>query len=122
LNNLSWFLYFADVIHNVRGLLITTAITAGFASALAGIAHFANRDLDDDLAKTFLNLFKKTLLALSIAAPLAAVIPNRDTIYLIAGSEAGEFVVKNPEAQEILGDIKEVIRAQLSNLKETKTQ
>lgn len=53
---------------------------------------------------------------------LAAIIPSRDTIYLIAGSEAGEAVVTSEAGQEILEDIQEVIRYQLGELKGTENK
>lgn len=49
--------------------------------------------------------------ALLVCALLAAVIPDRQTIYLIAGSEAGEVVVESEEARAILNDIREVIKS-----------
>jgi len=52
-----------------------------------------------------------------VTSTLAAIIPSKDTIYLVAGSEAGEAVVTSQEGKEILNDIKEVIRYQLGELK-----
>ena len=51
---------------------------------------------------------------------LSAIIPSKETIYLIAGSESAEFVVTSEEGKEILSDIKDVIRAQLVQLKQPK--
>jgi len=44
---------------------------------------------------------------------IATLIPDQNTIYLIAGSEAGEYVVNTPEAQEILNDVHKIIKLQL---------
>ena len=44
---------------------------------------------------------------------IAILIPSKETIYLIAGSEAGEYVVSTPEAQEIITDIHTIIKKQL---------
>jgi hypothetical protein len=45
------------------------------------------------------------------------LIPSRDTIYLIAGSEVGEIVVNSPEAREILNNVKTVIKQQIKEVK-----
>lgn len=44
-------------------------------------------------------------------------VPSKETLYLIAGSEAGEYVVNTPEAKAILSDIQEVIQLQIQQLK-----
>lgn len=47
----------------------------------------------------------------------SSLLPSKEAVYLIAGSEAGEAVVTSDTGQEILDDIQEVIKYQLQQLK-----
>lgn len=118
MNDLSWFLYFADVVGNLRPTLGVCTVFAGFATAILSTTLIAT----SDGYSNEVNLTTKKVLR--IVAPffivillVATLIPSRETVYMIAGSQAGEFVVNSPEGKEILGDIKEVIKHQLEELK-----
>jgi hypothetical protein len=66
---------------------------------------------------------KYSILALSVGMLLfSTLIPSKETIYLIAGSQAGEAVVTSESGQEILNDIHEVIKHQLGQLKAGKSK
>ena len=119
MNSLSWFLYFADVIGNLQGLLTLFAVLGGVISVFTCLGWLMNLDIygEQELTKTLGGITKKLAPAVAIAALVAAAIPSKETVYMIAGSEAGEFVVNTPEAKEIMTDIKEVIRYQLDQLK-----
>lgn len=41
-------------------------------------------------------------------------VPSKNTFYLIAGSEAGEAVITSPEGEEIIRDIKKIIKQQIN--------
>ena len=117
MNSLSWFLYLADVIGNVRGLLILFSTIFGAGTFVWLFAKGCVAADDDKSAKKFAHFMRFAPWIFVSATFLAAIIPSRDTIYLIAGSEAGEAVVTSEAGQEILNDIKEVIQFQLSELK-----
>ena len=51
-----------------------------------------------------------------IGITMATLTPSKETIYLIAGSEAGEAVVTSAEGQEIINDIRLIIKGQLNKL------
>lgn len=119
MNSLSWFLYFADVVGNVQGLLITAAVFAAFVTLFAIAAFSCEQSYggDKDVAKLAGRFAKVSVVVCTLSALTAALIPTTQTIYLIAGSEAGEAVVTSPEGKEILSDIKDVIKHQLNVLK-----
>lgn len=125
MNSLSWFLYLADVIGNVQGLLTTLSLLSGAGLSLWFLFGFIGIDSDWDTKRDVKRVRVKELsksVARFLWVPVvfalpASLIPTKDTIYLIAGSEAGEAVVTSQEGQEILNDIKEVIRYQLGELK-----
>ncbi|WP_146097127.1 hypothetical protein [Brucella oryzae] len=49
-----------------------------------------------------------------IAVSGAVLIPAKETIYLIAASEAGEVVVKSDEAKEIMSGLRDIIKDQIA--------
>lgn len=122
MNSLSWFLYLADVIGNVKGVLILFAIIFGMGSLGWLVAKACVAADDDESAKKFAHFMRFVPWIFVSVTFLTAIIPSRDTIYLIAGSEAGEAVVTSEAGQEILDDIQEVIRYQLGELKGTENK
>ena len=121
MNALSWFLYFADVTGNLRGLLLLFTVVGGVASIMAFFGWLMQRDLygaDSVTANTLGSISFKLAPVVVVCAILSALMPSKETIYLIAGSEAGETIVASPQGQEILNDVQEVIRYQLSQLKD----
>jgi hypothetical protein len=118
MNNLSWFLYFADILPKAGGFAIFLAFVFGFGSILYTVAKgFANGGGEDAQAFVDVPVIKYSVLAFIASCSIALFTPSRDTMYLIAGSEAGEFVVNTPEAKAILSDIQEVIQLQIQGLK-----
>lgn len=109
MNSLSWFLYLADVIPNFS---ILFGLLSGGAAVAAGISLMAWGDKVVQGKVPVLFIFSSVL-----AASIASSIPSKQTIYLIAGSEAGETVVTSQEGQEILNDVKAIIKQQLANMK-----
>lgn len=110
MNNLSWFIYLADVLSNLQPLLASVGALLAFALSFALVYGLIEEDLP------FIRIGKWVVVPI-ILLIIACLIPSKQTIYMIAGSEAGEMVVKSEEAQQILGDIKDVIRTQLNELK-----
>lgn len=116
MNNLSWFLYLADVLPSfASGVGTASALTLFFGIPLWMLWYFSTID-DKPQYKPNGKLIYVFLVSLVVLA-LSSLIPSKETIYLIAGSEAGEAVVTSEEGKEILNDIHQVIRHQLSTLK-----
>lgn len=118
MNNLSWFLYFADTLPRIGSLAFFIAVIFGLLSIVYAMASWFAEDGDKD-ARDFVTipLAKHSLLVFVLACAIAVFTPSKETIYLVAGSEAGEFVVNTPEAKAILSDIQEVIQLQIESLK-----
>ena len=117
MNNLSWFLYFAEMADRVGGMAFLVSLTACFVWFITppkGVKPFSNEH-----TLPFMGWDRaKPLVILSCVLILAAfLIPSKETIYLIAGSEGAEAVVTSQEGKEIMSDIKDVIRHQLDSLK-----
>lgn len=112
MNNLSWLIYAAEVVGNVQGLLVATAAIGGFtipaAMFICGLAA-DNGDLPEGSWKKPLRYLWIPILA----AVLGTLIPSSKALYMIAASEAGETVVNSPDAIEMLGDLKTIIKKRL---------
>lgn len=115
MNSLSLVIYLADVIPSlsilVGGILIIITILYGIGLFI-GLAQY---DVSDDTT-----IWKRVISTLKYMAPVCilltlafVLIPSRQTILLIAGSEFGEEVVTTPEAKELLEGIRQVIKSQL---------
>ena len=124
MNSLSWFLYLAEVLPNLAGTIV--ALSGILVVAITIVSLFRTIAVVDSGMtltprkaeyKLIWGFWGKTVIPLLLLGTLMNLIPSRETIYLIAGSEAGEAVVTSQEGQEILNDIKEVIRYQLGELK-----
>lgn len=117
MNNLSWFLYFAEMADRVVGMAVLVSFIACFVWFITppkGVEPFSSKH-----SRPFMGWHRaKPLVILSCVLILAAfLISSKETIYLIAGSEGAEAVVTSQEGKEILSDIKDVIRHQLDSLK-----
>ena len=120
MNSLSWLLYFADVLPGISttaGFILTLATLVFFATAIGYNIANLDESVTEDTRKFANRLFRNNIFVMVIAAIPFLFIPSKETFYLIAGSEAGEYVVTTPDGKEILGDIKDVIKAQLEDLK-----
>lgn len=127
MNNLSWFLYFADVLPSLSSLsgvagLVFTAFFIVYVIFVVSSETWPCNSVEEnqrvlDREKNLPSKFKWLSVPLFLFV-LAVLIPSKETIYLIAGSEAGEAVVTSEEGQEILSDIREVVSYQLDRLKE----
>lgn len=124
MNTLSWFLYLADRLPSLSGVVILMCVLFGIILILvSGTNYIVNHDHRENIdgkaksSKFLEKVWFKHIPILLIPFFLALLVPTKETIYLIAGSEAGEAVVTSDEGKEILNDIHKVIKHQLSKLK-----
>jgi hypothetical protein len=123
MNTISIFLYLADVIGKISfifvmmGLVLIACSVVWFIST-AIYNENQNYSWSKGEKKPYPVKQSTKLVALAfLLFTIAGLIPSKDTMYLIAGSEIGETVVSSPEAKEILKDIRDVIGHQLNELK-----
>lgn len=126
MNSLSWFLYLADAVGRVSwlclALVVPITIVYGFHQVFAWIDYGDEKQRRGDADKALVyHSFKKAkwfyIASITSLLLLYAITPDKGTVYLIAGSEAGEYVVTSPEGQEIINDIKAIIKNQINDLK-----
>jgi hypothetical protein len=116
MNNISWFIYFAEVIPNLKivgvvfGLIsfVSFFILPPKGVKMFSLAHegpFMGYDRPLHWVFLFLSIL------------FLVFTPSKETIYLVAGSEIAEYTVNTEYGQEILNDIKEVIQLQIKDLR-----
>ncbi|MGE0290384.1 MAG: hypothetical protein AB7I42_25055 [Bradyrhizobium sp.] len=112
MNTLSWLIYAAEVTGNLRELMILgTALgvmAIGVAAFVAGLLEACGNWPEGCWKKPF-----RWTWAVALAALVATAIPSSRTIYMIAASEAGEQIATSPDAIEMMGDLKAVIKKKL---------
>lgn len=112
MSKLSWLIYFASVSQNASSFCIFLTVvfgilTAGFTIAFFMIKAVSNSNdhplYDVERAKKMLPTVKTAMvsvwLAFFLSAFLAIALPDKNTIYLMSASEAGETVVTNPQTR-----------------------
>lgn len=114
MNNLSWLIYAAEVVENLRNLagvvLFVMGMAGGFGLGFRWVFNVAERTGYRPIWWTA--LWAAVMIAASTVAVFA---PSSRTIYMIAASEAGEAVVTSPEAVEMMGDLKAIIKKRLKD-------
>lgn len=130
MNQLSWLLYSVDVLYSFSGFVLASLIFAWLGYAVhtliakiwaSEVYSWDSEPVKDHKRKwqekSILPDAKWFLLSL-VACLFLVLVPQKETLYLIVASEAGETVIKTPEAQEIMDAVKEIINIQLEKLKQ----
>lgn len=103
MKTLSWFLYFADTLGDLKSTLSTT-----FLIGLGGVSFISIwLSLDGD------HSFWKWISVPIIVLVLSTMIPSKNTMYAIAASELGEQAMKSTIGQKSLKAVELWIDKQL---------
>lgn len=128
MNSLSWFLYLADVATGIPLVLLLCVLALigvltfiGCGERDGGISPDAHEGPNERWKRGYA-LHKFVLFVLVpiaiVTALILAIVPSKQTFYLIAGSELGEQVIATPEAREVFNDIKTIIKQQIKGATE----
>lgn len=112
MNSLSIMIYAASVSERIQVVLFISAGIVGIILALWAVFSAAEASASCTGSENWKKPVKKLWIPIALAV-FGSVVPSQTTIYLIAASEAGETVVSSPEARELMGDLKEIIRRKL---------
>ena len=117
MNSLSWLLYLGDVLPSLGNTLLLVGILTLVVFALhAAVVGAEEWPFDGVISGRAKPAYQWMDIGTALVI-LASFIPAKETIYLIAGSEAGEAVVTTEQGKAILNDVQEVIKFQLDALK-----
>lgn len=130
MNTLSWILYIADVLPGLSALLtvvggILTVAVAAVPFVLYMIRHDEASSYGgkrEERAKDYLENHTpweglKYAWIPFLFVIFSAMVPQKETFYLIAASEIGQAAVQSEVGQEMLEDIQEVIQLQINSLR-----
>lgn len=106
------------MVPRLGGFAIFTSIVFGIGTLVYVMTKaFANSGDSDAEAFVKIPLINLSPLIFFLASAVAILLPSKESMYLIAGSEAGEMVVTSEAGKEMLNDIQAVIKGQLEALK-----
>lgn len=107
MNSLSWLLYWADTLPSLAtaiGVVCTLAALATGVTLIANIVSTCSMEYEGDDAEKISKgtMFSRWLLPLLVTvALLTHLVPEKQTFYLIAGSEMGQQALSTPEFEKI---------------------
>lgn len=111
MNNLSWLLYLSDVLPSLSvgmGMIsVISGILFGIATVIFWCTYFDKNDYVSIKVPITLSCFLVFTIFFGLASNL---IPSRQTILLIAASEMSEQVVKSQDGQEIMSNLKQILK------------
>jgi hypothetical protein len=110
MNSLSWFIYLTQIVDNVGG---ASAVFFGILLIVGGtVGSTAFFVFFDDIPSEFpiRSVVRWWVVALTISGVLAAFVPSRRTMLMIAGSEMGERLVKSDGVNSIVNPGMDLIR------------
>lgn len=119
MDNIIWYLYFADVMNGVIETLGAIATISGLAAvvfAIMSIVNYCNQDMEEPYAKIILKCLKKTIAICVIALTIGILFPSTRTIYASIGlrvvekTETGQIITD--DVKSILQDVKTIIHKQ----------
>lgn len=129
MNDLSWMLYWADVLPAMSTSLILISVFGSIAALIALVIHlisayFAKTDeVDAENARQASEAlkFSRWLLPVMVALGMVSnLIPSRDTFYAIAASEMGEEALKSPIATKASKALEKWLDSQIDDGEEAK--
>lgn len=92
MNNLSWLLLLSEVSASIKIICIVFGILGGIALC---VYFIVTTDMYGDQKKLHWTKFKNFFVLWLICVLLAAALPTKTTLYLIAASETGEEAFKS---------------------------
>lgn len=116
MNNLSLLIYLADVVNSASSVSEVLSVMSGLALLFLipfSICYISDRYAEEVAKVLVKKLVKYMCIVFVVSVFITIITPNKDTMYLIAASEAGETVITNPEVIEVMGVIKDYLLEQI---------
>lgn len=110
MTNLSWFLYLSDVAGNIQPAFAMTGVIGSIIYAAWRFATF------DEGPGGVPSPHPMMAVASAILIVIACLMPSKQTIHLIAATEAGYAVATSKEGQEVLDLARKAIIAKLTEV------
>lgn len=107
MNNLSWFIYLADVLSDLDGVFFFFATVSGLFGGVAVfvtcmIAIEGYGDEQDMWLRRMTTASVSLVITMIVSIIISVIIPSKTTFYAIAASEMGEQLIKTPTANKAM--------------------
>lgn len=115
MNNLSLLIYLADVVSSLDAAFefLTSISGICWLFSLFSIVYFHVDDFEAEAKRFSLKMLRLSSISFFVCLFVVALTPEKDTLYLIAASEAGEKIITNPEVIETVEIVKDYLLKQI---------
>jgi hypothetical protein len=112
MNTLSVLVYTAELADSLDTVAKIASLIGGISIAATAFACICATDenVTKEERLAVVKWFKRSIIATSILAVTAAVIPSRDTVLMIAASEMAERVVMSEPVQSVVDPATQLLR------------
>jgi len=115
MNNLSWLIYFADVIVSIGRLFSFLTFVCFCVIGVSAIVLFVSLDHDNEVDRRIRALSARILKIFIPVAILMVLLtsltPSKNTVMMIAASEMGERVLKSQQVQSVIDPSVDLLNA-----------
>lgn len=113
MNNLSWFIYLTQVVDEARSTFGGVNAFIVIAGSITFFVCLMARFIEDETypLKIWLRIARWSAPVLVLSIIAYTVIPSRQTMLLIAGSEMGERIVKSDAVKDIVNPGADLLKA-----------
>jgi len=126
MNNLSIFIYLADLIPAIGSLCFGFAVVSGIGMFVSAMIYDFNRvtfyrdnKYEKEETAFYRNCGSKGLkffpITFLVCCIIGTIIPSRNTIMMIAASEFGETLYKSEEVKEILNPASKLLKSYIND-------
>ncbi len=118
MNTVSFLIYLTHVLPTLGAIFGVSAIVLGLVTVGSVVVWLiakgeasSYRATEDDkrFPSTVFSVLKFASVTFVVSALLAVILPNQQTMYMIAASELGEEVIVSPEAKQLYQDLRNVL-------------
>jgi len=113
MNNLSWLIYLADVAGCVGGFIAFISVMCGIASVVSLVIYIV--PAEETVASTARIWMRRAIPGLIVSGLIAGLIPNRQTVLMIAASEIGERAMTSTQVAGVVDPSLELLKTWLIN-------
>lgn len=119
MNNLSWLIYLADVAGSVGGFIAFISVMCGIASVLSLVIYIVAAAHDEEtVASTARIWMRRAIPGLIVSGLIAGLIPNRQTVLMIAASEIGERAMTSTQVAGVVDPSLELLKTWMAKTTE----
>ena len=111
-----WIIYFGGIVGSLSFLLFSGFIVCGLIGLISISSYVNKKPSDIEGSKATLRLFRLCGTISTLFIFIWVFLPNRETIYSMAGVYVGEQIMTSPEAKQVFSKSFEIINVKLDEI------